>query len=94
MQLRSLLFRRIVLWALFYLWSATGLLTISALMQWQYDGNGGWWVATIYGAPALILASSFHALFSNQNTALAVAIAILIAISAVGLIVEMRVRKG
>ncbi|RJF91067.1 hypothetical protein D3876_13055 [Sphingomonas cavernae] len=46
-------------WLLVYLWSIPLALLLSDVLNWQYDGDLGWWVVIAYTAPVLFLAEPF-----------------------------------
>lgn len=40
----------------FYLWSVPLVLLICARMDWQYEGDAGWWFTAAYTTPVWLLA--------------------------------------
>lgn len=49
-------FRRAIVWSLGYLWTAAAALAISYALNWQYDGDLGWWLVMAYSYPAVAIA--------------------------------------
>ena len=52
--------RRFVGSLLIYLWSVPAAVALSSVMNWQYDGDVGWWLVTAYTAPVMFLAEPFR----------------------------------
>lgn len=49
-----------------YLWSVPIALFLSSALNWQYDGDLGWWIVTAYASPVLFLAEPFGGSVSNN----------------------------
>lgn len=59
-----------LVWLTVYLWSVPLALFFSSALNWQYDGDVGWWIVAAYTAPILFLTEPFSG--SVSNTVLAV----------------------
>jgi hypothetical protein len=44
-----------VRWLLIYLWSVPSVIWLADLMNWRYDGDIAWWLATIWISPVLFI---------------------------------------
>ncbi|RZF60794.1 hypothetical protein EWE75_21260 [Sphingomonas populi] len=45
----------ILVWLVGYLWSVPLAMFLSSALDWQYDGNLGWWIMAAYTSPILLL---------------------------------------
>ena len=73
-------FRRAIVWSLGYLWTAAAALAISYALNWQYDGDLGWWLALAYGYLALMIFSPMIWLAGDHLGAIA-SLVVLIALT-------------
>ena len=55
MSISQPVIKRAILLGLAYLWTAAAALAVSYSAGWEYDGDLGWWVVTVYSFPALTL---------------------------------------
>ena len=47
------------MWITGYLWTVPAALALSRALDWQYDGDIGWWVVMALTAPILMLTAPF-----------------------------------
>lgn len=57
-------------WPLLYFWTAALAVTINVAAGWQYDGELGWWLTTLYAAPVLGPASYVLQFFDETGAAI------------------------
>jgi len=49
----------LLIWIMGYLWTVPAAIALSRVLDWQYDGDIGWWVVTAYSAPIIMLTAPF-----------------------------------
>ena len=49
----------LLIWITGYLWTVPAAIALSRVLDWQYDGDVGWWIAMAYTAPIIILTEPF-----------------------------------
>jgi FtsH-binding integral membrane protein len=65
-------------WVLVYLWSVPAVMLLGRTMNWQYDGDIGFWIVLAYTAPVLYLLSPLLAFFTEYTIWAAYGVALLI----------------
>lgn len=65
-------------WILGYLWSVPAVLLVGRTMNWQYDGDLGFWIIFAYTAPTLYLLSPLAAFSTEYANWVAYGVALLI----------------
>jgi hypothetical protein len=81
-----------LVWLTAYLWSVPLALYLSSALDWQYDGDAGWWVVAAYTAPILLLTEPFGGAVSNEVLAVVYLTALLLVTVAVVRIVKLNSR--
>ncbi len=85
--------RRLTLGCLAYLWTAAAALAISSFANWQYDGDAGWWLVTVYSFPALALASPLLWVAGNSDLGATYCLVALAALTVAAAVVVRRPAK-
>lgn len=90
----SAIWQRIIVWTLIYLWTAAASLELNQIMDWQYDGDLGWWLVAAFAFPALGLADLLFDLTGDPN-AITKSLVLLFAVSVIlmGILLALRRRK-
>ena len=65
-------------WVLVYLWSVPAVMLLGRTMNWQYDGDIGFWIVLAYTAPVLYLLLPLLAFFTEYTIWAAYGVALLI----------------
>ncbi|MEV5022595.1 hypothetical protein MRBLMA1_002452 [Sphingobium sp. LMA1-1-1.1] len=59
----------ILVWLVGYLWSVPLAMFVSSALDWQYDGNLGWWIVAAYTSPILLLTEPLRGFVPNDMLA-------------------------
>jgi len=81
---------RVVACTLIYFWAVVGALVLNYEMNWQYDGNLGWWLVAGLSYPVLWLVTL---LFGRDDAALWMCLAVLSAATIAFLALKWRQRR-
>jgi hypothetical protein len=57
-------------WVVVYLWSVPAALLLSDFLNWQYDGDPGWWIVAAYASPIMALTEPFAGYVSIEDLAI------------------------
>ncbi|WP_156348800.1 hypothetical protein [Sphingomonas sp. Leaf230] len=49
----------LLVWITGYLWIVPAVITLSRVLNWQYDADIGWWVVMAFTAPIIMLTEPF-----------------------------------
>ena len=54
----------LLIWITGYLWTVPAAIAVSRVLDWQYDGDIGWWIVMAYTAPIIMLTEPFGSAIS------------------------------